>query len=335
MSNFYPVKFSPIAMERIWGGGVLKSWFGVTTEAPIGEYWVVSGHPNGTSVVTNGWLAGKTLVDLTAEFPTEYLGDSPQERFPLLIKFLEASTDLSVQIHPDDEYAKRHEGDFGKTEAWYVLKCPDRASVIYGHRFQNREQYRAAVLEGRVKDFLEYRPIRPGDVVYVPSRTLHALLGGTMVIEVQQTSDVTYRVYDWDRVGKDGRPRELHVERAADVMIYRDDADGQDLLAQKRHVEDATKRRTLQQGKGWTLERLVTCPYFTLDKLELNQGSAKLNQGHPGNPDILICAGGQGVLRWQGEEMAVKEGDTFLIPASLSAYELTSDGAVTLLRTYY
>ncbi|WP_245632695.1 type I phosphomannose isomerase catalytic subunit [Alicyclobacillus kakegawensis] len=333
MAMFYPVKFTPIAMERIWGGGVLKSWFGVATEAPIGEYWVLSGHPNGTSVVSNGWLAGKSLVDLTAQYPEEYLGDSPQPRFPLLVKFLEASTDLSVQIHPDDAYAKEHEGDFGKTEAWYVLKCPERGRVNYGHRFQNREQYRTAILEGRVKDFLEYRPIQPGDVVYVPSRTLHALLGGTMVIEVQQTSDVTYRVYDWDRVGKDGRPRELHVERAADAMIYRDDAD--ELLAQKRHVEDATQRRILGQGNGWTMQRLVTCPYFTLDKVQLEQASAALQSGRPGNPDILICADGSGVLRWQKEELPLKAGDTLLVPASIDAYELASDGRLTALRTYY
>jgi mannose-6-phosphate isomerase len=331
----YPVKFAPIAMERIWGGSVLKSWFGEKSEAPIGEYWVLSGHPNGTSVVTNGPLAGKTLVELTEQYSEEFLGQSPQNRFPLLIKFLEASTDLSVQIHPDDEYAKRHEGDFGKTEAWYVLKCAEDGKVNYGHRFANREEYLQAVKEGRVRDYLEYLPIRPGQVVYVPSRTLHALLGGTMVIEVQQTSDVTYRVYDWDRVGKDGRPRELHVEKAADVMIYRESDDGEELRRQAEHVRKATERRVVAEADGWTHERLVECPYFTLEKVDLKQGTVPLQAGHPGNPDILICAGGKGRLRWPEGDLELRQGDTLLIPASLREYQLDSENGLTLLRTYY
>lgn len=153
-------------------------------------------------------------------YPEAYLGKSPQPRFPLLIKFLEATTDLSVQIHPDNAYAQTHEGDFGKTEAWFVLECDEARQVNYGHKFSNQEEYSQAVREGRVKEFLRYEPISAGSVVFVPSRTMHALLAGTIVVEIQQTSDVTFRVYDWDRLDGNGNSRELHVEKAAAVMQY-------------------------------------------------------------------------------------------------------------------
>ncbi|GMA56345.1 hypothetical protein GCM10025858_08480 [Alicyclobacillus sacchari] len=172
----WPVKFTPVAMPRIWGGHALKSMFGVQVDDPIGEYWVLSGHPNGMSVVADGPFAGRTLAELTKEYPTAYLGHSPQGRFPLLIKYLEAESDLSVQIHPDDEYAREHEGDFGKTEAWYVLDAKPDGTVNYGHTFPDRETYLRAVAEGKVRDYLTYQPIQQGDLVFVPARTLHALL---------------------------------------------------------------------------------------------------------------------------------------------------------------
>ncbi|OFW82250.1 MAG: mannose-6-phosphate isomerase [Alicyclobacillus sp. RIFOXYA1_FULL_53_8] len=322
----YPVKFAPIPMERIWGGQKLKAQFDEHGGSPIGEYWVLSGHPNGASVVTNGEFAGKTLVELTTEFPSEYLGESPQPRFPLLIKFLEANQDLSVQIHPDDAYAQLHEGDFGKTEAWYVLDCRSDGRVNFGHRFSNREQYLQAVQGRKVQSYLEYQDIQKGDVVFVPARTLHALLADTVVIEVQQTSDITYRVYDWDRVDESGRRRDLHVDKAADVLHYGDPAAG------GIRREFAVLRNT----QGVRHESLATCPYFALERVRVEQSTVSMSTGHPGNPDIWIVADGEGELRYgSNQSLALRAGDAVLVPASVRNYALTSDRSLTALRAFY
>lgn len=324
--KFYPVKFAPIPMERIWGGHQLKPWFREERNAPVGEYWVLSGHPNGTSVVMNGELAGKSLIELCGDYPDAYLGQSPQPRFPLLIKFLEANTDLSVQIHPNDEYSKAHEDDFGKTEAWYVLDCPEEGKVNYGHSFGSKEAYLAAVRERRVKDYLCYRSIKPGDLVFVPAQTLHALLADTTVIEVQQTSDVTYRVYDWDRVDANGNPRELHVEKAADVLTF------------DNHQQDSTlvEPETIRETDVLEHTRLVTCPYFTMESITIQSGSYTLSPGYHGNPDVLIVAEGSGILRWSdGESTLLQRGDTLLIPATLNEYALKTESGLKAIRAYY
>jgi mannose-6-phosphate isomerase len=312
-------------MERIWGGHALKSMFSVDSEQPIGEYWVVSGHPNGMSVVADGPHAGQTLTALTERFPEAYLGQSPQPRFPLLIKFLEAEADLSVQIHPDDAYAQANEGDFGKTEAWYVLDAKPDGVVNYGHSFDSKASYQAAVANGHVRDYLKYQNVRAGDLVYVPARTLHALLAGTKVLEIQQTSDVTYRVYDWDRKDENGQGRALHVEKAADVLQY--------------GVEHAKMTRSvLRDDEKLRQSRLATCPYFTIDEL-LVHAQVTCPLGHKGNPDVIIAVEGHGQLSCDvdGERhtLRLKPGDAVLVPGTLSDYELIPDGEMTLVRTFY
>jgi len=327
--RLYPVKFAPISQPRIWGGDQLKEWFGLEGEQPIGEYWVLSGHPSGVSVVINGDLAGKTLVELTELYPAAYLGRSPQPRFPLLIKFLEAQTDLSVQIHPDDEYAQKYEGDFGKTEAWYVLDCKEDGVVNYGHCFTSREQYMQAVEEGTVKRFLRYQPIQKEQLVFVPSRTLHALLAGTIVIEVQQTSDVTYRVYDWDRIDEKGNRRELHIEKAADALLYHE-GDAMARPEKSSHTPDPTD--------GAEHTTMVACAYFTVERIDMKQGQYGLRLGKAGNPDILIVADGEGLLVYEedGEQsLTLRRGDTVLVPSTLEQYALTTDTGLRILRTYY
>lgn len=312
-------------MERIWGGDALKSVFHVNTDKPIGEYWVLSGHPNGESKVTEGPLSGMTLNQLTEQYPSAYLGDAPQSRFPLLVKFLEAETDLSVQIHPDDIYAQANEGDFGKTEAWFVLDAKQGGKVNYGHTFGCKEEYEAAVKDGRVRDYLSYRPIKQGDLVHVPARTLHALLSGTKVLEIQQTSDVTYRVYDWDRVDKNGQSRQLHVEKAADVLEY--------------GVEPpVTHSVVLHEEKGLRITRLVECDYFAIDTCIIKTESM-IQHGHAGNPDIAIVIEGEGTLSCDVDgneyELKLRQGDAVLVPGDLSAYRITPTEALTLIRTFY
>ncbi|SFU79920.1 type I phosphomannose isomerase catalytic subunit [Alicyclobacillus macrosporangiidus] len=327
--DFEPVKFQPVPVARLWGGHRLKSWFGVDTDEPIGEYWVLSGHPNGMSVAASGPFAGMTLAELVEQYPSVYLGHSPQPRFPLLIKFIEASQDLSVQVHPDDAYAQRVEGDFGKTEAWYILECPPDGRVIYGHQFRSQADYREAVEAGRVQEKLRWRPIQPGQVVFVPAGTLHALLAGTIVVEVQQTSDVTYRVYDWDRVDANGNPRPLHVDKAADVLNF----DPDDPAAQT-HPEAANPDASAA-GVPAPWRRLVTCPYFTMDHVHLDTGTLPVESGRAGNPDILIAMGGSGRLSWPGGDMSIRRGDTVLLPATLTQYTVVNDDRLELLRVFY
>lgn len=320
-----PVKFQPIPTERIWGGHKLKSLFGVDSPEKIGEYWVLSGHPNGLSIVNEGPFKGKSLNELAAEYPLEYLGSSsPQSRFPLLIKFLEAADDLSIQIHPDDAYAQERENDFGKSEAWYVLDCRDDGCIVYGHRFPDRASYDQAIRENTIKDYLLYREIKPGDLVYVPARTLHALLAGTIVMEIQQTSDVTYRVYDWDRVDDKGNPRQLHTRQAGDVLQYGAD-----------NADQSSQPAVIAQGEGFIHTHLVSCPYFAIEHLSLNSCEQELTSGHMGNPDVLIVLKGRGELVYGSGKMPLCEGEVVLIPASISKYKLTSENSIEVVRTYY
>ncbi|MDQ0188917.1 type I phosphomannose isomerase catalytic subunit [Alicyclobacillus cycloheptanicus] len=320
----YPVKFKPIPQERIWGGHEMKPVFHADRiSEPIGEYWLVSGHPTALSVVENGPLAGKSLNELTAQFPDAYLGASPQPRFPVLIKLIEAQADLSVQVHPDDLYAQAHEGDFGKSEAWYIVKAPASGQVVYGHRFRSRDEYFRAVEEGHVRDYLGYRNVAQGDLVYVPARTLHALLAGTTLIEVQQTSDVTYRVYDWDRVDQQGKPRALHVNKAADVLNYAAAPETTDGPAAPRAVA------------GGTCELLIRCPYFQIERLQLASGAAySVESGDA--PVVLIGVSGTGRLSWPGAaDEQVRPYHPWMVPACMTDAVVRADEPMVLLQVTY
>lgn len=317
----YPLKFHPIAKERLWGGKRLAPFFNLDIDDTIGEVWTLSGHKNGTSVCKNGPLAGQSLTRITSQYPELYLGKTDRAEFPLLIKFIHAEQDLSVQIHPDDQYAQKHEGDFGKTESWYILQAKPRAKVNYGHTFPDRETYKQAVKEGRVAHYLRYTSVTEDDFLHVPSRTLHAIMDGIMLIEIQQTSDVTYRVHDWHRVDKQGNPRQLHTRQAADVLEYSEPI-------------KTDERKVVFQSDKIKHEHLIRCHYFTIDKWELAEGHT-IPLGKAGQPDILICAKGNGVLSYRGGSVAISQGDTLLIPADLDNYEISPAEQTVLLRTYY
>jgi mannose-6-phosphate isomerase len=213
-----PLFLKPVFKERIWGGSVLKEDFGyVIPSEKTGECWAISAHPNGVSIVENGPFSGMTLDTLWKEHP-ELFGHPKEEVFPLLTKILDANMDLSVQVHPDDAYAKVHEnGELGKTECWYIIDCKEDADMIFGHNAQTKEEFNQLVEEGKWSDLLCRVKIKPGDFFYVPSGTIHALCEGTLVLETQQSSDTTYRVYDYDRRDDHGNLRELHLEKAMDV----------------------------------------------------------------------------------------------------------------------
>lgn len=348
----YPVKFSPIIKPRIWGGDRLKGLFQVESAEPIGEYWVLSGLRQDPSVVVNGPWAGKTLVDLVREYPEEYLGAGGEAEFPLLIKFLEAEEHLSVQVHPDDRAAAELEGGRGKTEAWYILDHKPGTKAIYGHRFANPEAYWQAVRDGCVLEHLREVPLERDQLIYVPARTLHALMAGTILIEIQQTSDVTYRVYDWDRRDTTGTPRELHLEKAARVLQYATDTPTtKNIDPTVQVVKEATQatearsafapstdthldRYFLHQSATFQHEHLITCPYFTIEKLSLSSSTIELPQGSPNTPEVLIVAEGEGFFSTVQEQLELQAGDTLLLPASQHSYQLTTPTTLTLLRTY-
>lgn len=352
--NAYPLTFKPIAQERLWGGNLLPSIFHMKEQENIGEIWTLSDHPTQSSICSNGPLAGESLTSILATYPKEYLGDAwtkkaneTHPRFPLLIKFLHANDDLSVQIHPDDAYGIEHEQDFGKTEAWYVLQAEAGAKINYGHHFTNRAEYDQAVQEGRVKEYLSYQEVKEGDFIFVPSRTLHALLKGTMVLEIQQTSDVTYRVYDWDRLDDQGNARQLHIEQAAQVMQY------------GKGVSPTPEKEIISSSKQILHERLVQSDYFDIEKISLKkislgrtslektslqeEASYDLTLGHTGNPDVIVVIEGDGKLLYKESgaststenehEMLLQQGDTILIPSTIEAYTLK--GRFSCLRTFY
>ena len=215
------IKLTPIFHEKIWGGRQLETVFGYDIpDGPIGECWAISAHPNGDCQIAEGPYAGHTLSWLWAEH-RELFGNCEGKEFPLLIKILDAKDDLSIQIHPNDEYAAEHEnGSLGKTECWYVLDCEPGATIIVGQRAKDRTEAAQMIKDGRWDDMLNVLPIHKGDFFQIDSGTVHAIKAGTLILETQQSSDVTYRLYDYDRPGTDGKLRPLHIKQSLDCIDF-------------------------------------------------------------------------------------------------------------------
>ncbi|AND71726.1 MULTISPECIES: mannose-6-phosphate isomerase, class I [Enterococcus] len=212
-----PMFLKPVFQEKIWGGSRLRSVFGFDIpNDKIGEDWAISAHPHGVSVVENGEYQGQKLDELWQNHK-ELFGNPTEPVFPLLIKILDAEDELSVQVHPDDAYGMKHEGELGKTECWYIIDAEPRAEIIYGHHAKTREELAEMIQEGRWDDLLKKVPVKKGDFFYVPSGTIHAIGKGIMILETQQSSDTTYRVYDYDRKDANGNTRELHIQQSIDV----------------------------------------------------------------------------------------------------------------------
>lgn len=217
----YPLLFKPSFKERIWGGQKLKKILNCSDlEGNIGEAWVTSDHPNGKSVIVNGALTGKTLSDLLQVCP-EWFSSSQIRKFPLLIKLLDSNDQLSVQVHPDDEYAFKNEGgESGKTECWYIIESEPGAEIVFGHTAKNKQEFIELSNEGKWNELLVRVPVKPGDFFFIHSGTVHALGKGIVLLEIQQNSDITYRIYDYNRVGLDGKKRDLHFAKALRVIKF-------------------------------------------------------------------------------------------------------------------
>lgn len=315
----YPLQFQPEFKERVWGGRDLERFGFELPEGRIGEAWTIGDHPNGTSRILNGELAGKGLDQVREAYGQDFFGSkgfSEQGRFPLLVKLLDCQDDLSVQVHPHDGYAGLPERELGKTEMWYVLDAKPNAKIIYGlNPGVTRETLASSIAEHRILDSLNGVTVSPGDAFYIPSGTVHALCAGVLVVEIQQNSDTTYRLYDYDRPGLDGKLRDLHMEDSLNVIAY--DGSG------------AARMTTELEGPNeWLV--ITNSPYFIVEK-GIVSGRWNLQTNKESFIIHIVCEG-TGALRWEEGELRVKPGDCFLIPANLGAYAF--EGNLTLLRTY-
>ncbi|MET3697478.1 mannose-6-phosphate isomerase type 1 [Bacillus oleivorans] len=306
-----PIFLKPVFQERIWGGQKLKTEFHYDIPyEQTGEAWVISAHPNGPSVIINGPLAGKTLKDAWEEHGDLFnKGADNQEEYPLLVKILDANNDLSVQVHPDDHYAREVEGQpYGKTECWYVLNAESDAQIVLGHNAQSRKELEHMMDYGEWEELLKYVPVKAGDFIYVPSGTIHAIGRGIVILETQQSSDITYRVYDYDRKDAKGQKRELHLDKAKEVTTV-------------PHQPAGTEQNE-KAAEGLTKKRLVKEKYFTVEHWTLNgQVSEALER------DFLQVSviNGSGHISIEGQTTPIGKGSHFIIPYGIDKYNLSGE----------
>lgn len=305
----YPIFLEPVFKERIWGGTALRDTFKYDIPSNLtGECWGISAHPHGQSIVKNGEYEGMTLSELWKNH-RELFGGQKGDYFPLLTKILDANADLSVQVHPDDEYAQKHEKDaHGKTECWYIIDCKKGAELIYGHTATTKEEFQKRTEQGEWDLLLRKIPIKPGDFFYVPSGTIHALGAGTLVLETQQNSDSTYRVYDYNRRDHQGNLRELHLKKALDVTI---------IPPEDRHCQP--KVTSLE---GIKITTFLENKFFSVQKWEIS-GASRLKQ----IKDFLLVSviEGMGEICINNESYSFTKGDHFILPFDLEEFSLNGD----------
>jgi mannose-6-phosphate isomerase len=319
----YPLKFSPILKDKIWGGTKLKSLFNKPAKTDkLGESWELSGYEGDESVVTNGFLAGNNLTELIEIYMGELIGDTIYDEyglsFPLLFKLIDANENLSIQVHPGDEVAAERHNSFGKTEMWYVIDADPGSELIIGFGEDcSRESYLEAMSEDKVEDLLQKVPVAKGDVFFIPAGRVHAIGKGVVVAEIQQSSDITYRIYDYKRKDDKGNERELHTELALDVIDF-----------------TATKNpKTVYSPLLNETTPLISCDYFTTNMVRFN----KQIERHYATLDSFVaymCLEGSFTIDFEGNKTSVSKGETMLIPASIDELNLIPDSEVTLLEVY-
>ncbi len=321
--NLYPLKFTPIVKEKIWGGHKLETVLhkDLGSLSNGGESWELSSVAGDVSVVANGTLKGTSLTELLARFKGELMGQKIYERFgdtfPLLIKFIDANDDLSVQVHPDDAMAKSRHNSFGKTEMWYVMAADKGAKLISGFsKIIDKSEYKPLLSQGKFLDVLAQHVVKPGDVLFMPAGRIHAIGRGVLVAEIQQTSDVTYRVYDYDRRDDAGKTRDLHVEEALDAIHFNDADSG--MVAYKNAVGEAVK--------------LVDCPYFCTSMVGVDGAVTRTFAADSFH--LYMCVEGACEIVTGEGSVSMVMGETVLLPASLKQATLKSTTPAKLLEVY-
>ncbi len=322
-NQLYPFKFTPILKEKLWGGEKLKNILKKESKKnQLGESWEISGVEGDVSVVANGFLAGNSLEELIEIYMGEMVGDEVFNKFntefPLLFKFIDANDDLSVQVHPNDALSKERHNAFGKTEMWYVIDAEPKSNLISGFvQPLSKEEYIEALNGGKLMNLLQKHEVTEGDTFFIPAGNIHAIGAGILLAEIQQTSDVTYRIYDFDRKDSDGNTRELHTELALDANDYNN-----------------TNKKIDYQLKDNEAVNLAACEYFTTNLLNLTE---------PFDRDVYLlnsfvvymCVEGSADIVYQdGKKEKVSKGETILVPANIGEIEVVPDGKAKLLEVY-
>ena len=317
--SLYPFKFQPILKERLWGGTKLKDVLGKPIESDItGESWELSTVKGDVSVIANGKLVGTSLQELINEQPENLLGKSVYERFgtdfPILIKFIDAKKDLSIQLHPNDELAKERHDSFGKTEMWYVMDADDDAELIVGfNKDVTKDEYAKSLENDTLLELLNYEKVTEGDTFFINTGKIHAIGAGVLLAEIQQTSDITYRVFDFNRRDKNGNLRELHTEMALDAIDYTKKDDF------KVNYPNAKN----------TVNDMVDCPYFTTNYLDLDKDLSQ-DVGSRDSFTIYMCVGGAATIADENGSADIQKGETILVSATSQSIHIKTKGAKLL-----
>lgn len=306
--NNAPFMLRPAAKDYIWGGSRLNELFNKKIELnPLAETWECSTHPDGQSVVAN---TGEKLGDFLKRHP-EFLGTHASSivdgNLPILIKLIDAHQDLSVQVHPDDEYAQKTENSLGKTEMWYVLDADADSELVYGfNQDMEKESIRRALKDESILKYLNHVPINKNDVFFIEPGIVHAIGAGALIAEIQESSNITYRLYDYNRLGKDGKKRELHVDKGLDVVIL--------------HSSSTPRQpmRVLKYKKGFASELLSRCKYFQVERVLLNTDESNPVSYSTGSNSFhsLLCIDGYGAISWGNEIIKYRKGDCIFVPAN-------------------
>ncbi len=321
----YPLKFEPILKQTLWGGDKIIPFKHLNVSLPnVGESWEVSAVEGSESVVANGPDKGLTLPEMVRKYKEELVGEANYARFgskfPLLIKFIDAKLDLSIQVHPDDALAKKRHNSFGKNEMWYVVAADKGAKLISGFAKEiTPKEYKERVHDGSFAEVLQTCDIQPGDVFYVPAGRVHGIGAGAFVAEIQQTSDITYRIFDYNRKDKDGKTRELHTAQAVDAINFSDVQD--DFRTAYDHVQNEPVE-------------VVACPYFTTSVYDMTE-EISCDYSELDSFVIFICVEGScRLIDNEKNEIALQAGETVLLPAATQEVTIVPDKAVKLLETY-
>ncbi len=324
MNKLYPLKFAPLYKDKIWGGNKMQTLLGMDYK-PLpncGEAWVLSGVKGNETIVTNGFLAENDLSELIEIYMDDLVGEKVYEKygleFPILLKIIDAEEYLSIQVHPDDELAMKRHDSLGKTEMWYVMNAEERSEIITGFKTQvDKESYLKHLGSKSLRDILNIEKPQKGDVFFTPAGRVHAIGPGVMLAEIQQTSDITYRIYDWDRVDDQGKGRELHTEQALEAIDF--------------EVHDAykTNYKVLENKTS----SIVEDPNFVTNMLSLTQGLKKNYEELPSFV-ILFCVEGMLNLQWEDGKVNLKVGEAILIPAELNEIRLYPEPKAKVLEIY-
>ena len=323
MSIHQFLKFQPILKEKIWGGEKLAQLLNKSSDKTnVGESWELSDVEKDTSIVANGELKGKSLKELIADFKGDLVGDKIYkhfgEKFPLLIKFIDAKEVLSIQLHPNDALAKERHNSFGKTEMWYVMQADEKANLIVGFQKKVTAQEYVESLESKtLLDILNIDEVSEGDVYFIPTGRVHAIGAGVLLAEIQQTSDVTYRIYDWDRPNPDGTFRDLHTEDAVAAIDYK---------VQESYKTQYSKEENLSS-------EIVSCQYFTTNILPISE-ALQINHTNKDSFVIYMCVKGEVEFKYQDLQEKLSFGETLLVPASLKEFEISSSTDSELLEVF-